>query len=53
MTLLVTVLKQFTPALMPPVKLLVLEGVSVGLSVAVILPLSKIKVLRKYLFLIK
>ena len=53
MTLLVTVLKQFAPALMPPVKLLVLEGVSVGLSVAVILPLSKIKVLRKYLFLIK
>lgn len=53
MTVLVEVLDQFVPGLPLPVRLIVLEVVSVGLSVVVIMPLSKIKVLRKYLFLIK
>jgi hypothetical protein len=53
MTDMVEVLNRFAPGLMAPVRLLVLEITSVGLSVAVILPLSKIKVLRRYLFLIK
>ena len=53
MNAMVKVLNQFAPELLQPVRLLILEVVSVGLSVAVILPLSKIKVLRRYLFLIK
>lgn len=53
MTALTEVLDQFAPGLFRPVRVIVLEVVSVGLSVAVIWPLSKIKVFRKYLFLIK
>lgn len=53
MTALVAVLDRVAPGMLRPLRLILLEVVSVGLSVAVILPLSKIKVLRKYLFLIK
>lgn len=53
MTALAAVLDQFVPELFRPVRVILLEVLSVGLSVAVILPLSKIKVFRKYLFLIK
>lgn len=53
MTALTEVLDRFAPGMFRPVRLIVLEIASVGLSVAVILPLSKIKVFRKYLFLIK
>lgn len=53
MTGLVEALDRFAPALPLPVRLIVLEVVSVGLSIAIILPLSKIKVFKKYLFLIK
>ena len=52
-TALKTVLDQFVPELLLPVRLILLEVASVGLSIAVIMPLSKIKVFRKYLFLIK
>lgn len=53
MTALVEVLDRFAPGLFLPVRLILLEVVSVGLSIAVILPLSKVKAFRKYLFLIK
>jgi surface polysaccharide O-acyltransferase-like enzyme len=53
MTVLVEVLDRFVPGLALWVRLILLEIVSVGFSVAIILPLSKIKVFRKYLFLIK
>ena len=53
MTTFVEVLDRFAPGLSLPVRLILLEMVSVGLSVVVILPLAKIKPLRKYLFLIK
>ena len=53
LTVLVVVLKQFVPDLYRPVRLILMEVIPVGLSIALILPLSKIKVFRKYLFLIK
>ena len=53
MTVLVAVLDRVVPGLYRPLRLILLEVVSVGLSIAVILPLSKVKVFRKYLFLIK
>jgi surface polysaccharide O-acyltransferase-like enzyme len=53
MTALVEVLDLFIPGLSLWLRLILLEIVSVGLSVAIILPLSKIKIFRKYLFLIK
>ena len=53
MTALVELLDLFAPGLLHPVRLVVLEVVSVGLSIAVILPLSKIRIFRKYLFMIK
>lgn len=52
-TVLVALLGRFAPGLFRPVRLILLEVLSVGLSIAVILPLSKIKLFRKYLFLIK
>ena len=53
MTALVEVLDAVMPGMFKPLRLILLEVVSVGLSVAVILPLSKVKVFRKYLFLVK
>ena len=53
MTILVAVLDRVAPELYRPVRLMVLEIVSVGLSIAVILPLSKIELFKRYLFLIK
>ena len=53
MTGLEEVLDRFAPSLPLPVRLILLETVSVGASIALILPLSKIKALKKYLFLIK
>lgn len=53
MTVLTKMLDQYAPGLFRPVRLMILETVSVGLSVAVIMPLSKIRLFRKYLFLIK
>lgn len=53
MTALAEVLDAVAPGMFLPLRLILLETVSVGLSIAVILPLSKIKVFRKYLFLIK
>ncbi len=53
MTTLVTLLSDWQVVLLRPVRLLVLETVSVGLSIVLILPLSKIKFFRKYVFLIK
>jgi hypothetical protein len=53
MTALVELLDLFAPGLLRPVRLVVLEVVSVGLSIAAILPLSKIRIFRKYLFMIK
>lgn len=53
MTTLVTELGERHITLSRPVRLLVLEAVSVGLSIVMILPLSKIKILRTYLFSIK
>lgn len=53
MTALVEVLDRFAPGLFLPVRLMILEVVSLGLSVGVILPLSKIRIFKKYLFLIK
>lgn len=53
MTGLSAILDRYAPGLLRPVRLTVLEVVSVGASIAVILSLSKIKVFRKYLFLIK
>ena len=50
---LVAVLDQFMPGLYRPLRLILLEIVPVGLSIAIILPLSKIKLFRRYLFLIK
>lgn len=52
-TALRAVLDQFAPGMMLPIRLILLEVIPVGLSIALILPLSKIKLLRKYLFLIK
>lgn len=53
MTALVLVLDRFAPGMYRPLRLIVLEVVSVVGSIGIILPLSKIKVFRKYLFLIK
>ena len=53
MTALVELLDLFAPGLLRPVRLVILEVVSVGLSIAIILPLSKIKWFKRYLFLIK
>ena len=53
MTILVEVLDTFAPGLALALRLIILEVVSVGLSIVIILPLSKIKIFRKYLFLIK
>ena len=53
MTELVKILNQYAPDLHRPVRLLTLEIVSVGLSILIIWLLSKVKVLRKYLFLVK
>jgi surface polysaccharide O-acyltransferase-like enzyme len=53
MTTLVTLLGDFQIILLPPVRFLVLEVVSVGLSILIIAPLSRIRPLRRYLFLIK
>ena len=53
MTELVKILNRYAPAMFRPVRLLTLEAVSVGLSIAVIFLLSRIKVFRKYLFLVK
>lgn len=50
---LVALLDRVAPGMYRPVRLIVLEVLSVGLSIGVIWPLSKIKVFRKYLFLIK
>lgn len=50
---LVAVLDRFAPGMYRPVRLILLEVIPVGLSIALILPLSKIKLLKKYLFLIK
>ncbi len=46
-------LKRFVPGIPLPLRLILLEVIPVGLSIALILPLSKIKLFRKYLFLIK
>lgn len=53
MTELVKILNQYTPALYRPVRLFILEVLSVGLSIVIIWLLSRIKALRKYLFLVK
>lgn len=53
MTTMVEMLDRYAPGLYLPVRLILLEIVSVGLSVAIIWPLSKIKLFKKYLFLIK
>lgn len=53
MTELVKILNRYAPAMFRPVRLLTLEAVSVGLSIVVIFLLSRIKVFRKYLFLVK
>ena len=51
--ILVALLDRFAPGLFRPVRLILLEVLSVGLSIAVIIPLSKLKLFQKYLFLIK
>ncbi len=53
MTALVLVLDQFAPGLYQPVRLMLLETASLAGSIGIILPLSRIKFFRKYLFLIK
>lgn len=53
MKALVTIPEHWLVIMPLPVRLLVLETLSVGLSIAIILPLSKFKLFRKYLFLIK
>lgn len=53
MTVLVTLMDRFALEMFRPVRLIVLEVLSVGLSIGVILPLSKIKLFKKYFFLIK
>ena len=53
MTALVLVLDGIAPGLPKALRLVILEAVSLAGSVGVILPLSKIKIFRQYLFLIK
>jgi len=50
---LVAVLDHFVPGLYRPLRLILLEIIPVGLSIAIILPLSKVKWFKRYLFLIK
>ena len=50
---LVFLLNRFAPGMYRPVRLILLEVLSVGGSIGIILPLAKIKAFRKYLFLIK
>lgn len=53
MKALVTILEHWQIIMPLPIRLLALEVLSVGLSIVMIMPLSKIKLFRKYLFLIK
>ena len=46
-------LDRYAPGLLLPVRLMILEIIPVGLSIAIILPLSKIRLFKKYVFLIK
>jgi membrane-bound acyltransferase YfiQ involved in biofilm formation len=53
MTTLTTLLAQSPAVFSPPIRLLILETVSLALSIVIILPLSKIGLFKRYLFLIK
>ena len=53
MSVLVVLLDRLMPGMYRPVRLIVLEVLSVGMSIGIIWPLSKIKVFKQYLFLIK